>query len=283
MTIETVTWSESLRSAREGLGLTRAALAQLVGVPADTLRRWEDGSRRPAEPRLKALLAELKVAGVEANAILADAGYHPEPTLFPNWRFPNYFYTVEELQQAVEEVPWPEFVLDNNVQVVAANSAAQAVWGVDFRAERARRNRAQMNLLSVASDNAFGERLVNWDECIGIIASVFKGQPRDPESIDEPSAYFNAVLGEFSKGDPAFLARFLKTFADAPARDPKCRWSFPVIWRDDEFGEMRFRGVVSTASEPDGFGFNDWIPIDAPTWSALDQVKARFGERKARR
>lgn len=270
-----MSWPERLRSAREDLGLTRAALAHQLGVPPDTLRRWEDGSRRPGEQKLRVLLAELKIVGADANTILEDAGYHAEPTLFPNWRFPNYFYTVEELQQAVEEVPWPEFVLDNNVQVVAANNAAQAVWGVDFQVERARRTRAQMNLLSVASDNAFGERLVNWDECIGIISSVFKGQPRDPESIDEPSVYFNAVLDEFSKGDPAFLARFLETFTDAPVRDPKCRWSFPVIWRDEEFGEMRFCGMVSTASEPDGLGFNDWIPIDAESWVVLDKVKSR--------
>jgi len=268
-------WNERLRVARSALGLTRRALATQIGVPSDTLRRWEDGSRRPPESKLLALMAALKVPATDANAILEGAGYRPEPTLFPNWRFPNYFYSVRELQGAVEEVPWPEFVLDNNVQIVAANRAAQVIWGVDFQAERARRTRAQMNLLGVASDDAFSNRLVNWDECIGVMASVFKGQPRDPESLDTPSAYFNAVLAEFATGSPAFLSRFLKAFAETPAREPKCRWTFRVVWRDDEFGEMNFRGVVSTANERDGLAFNDWVPVDATTWTALENVKAR--------
>jgi len=268
-------WNDDLRAARDALGLTRSTLADRVGVPAETLRRWEDGSRRPPESKLRGLLEALKVAGVEANAILVGAGYRPEPTLFPNWRFPDYFYSAAELEAAVEEVPWPEFVVNSNVQLMAANRAAQALWGVDFATERARRTPAQMNLLSVAGDHAFGDRLVNWDECVGTIASVFKGQPRDPESIDEPSAYFNAVLAEFARGDPAFLARFLRVFAETAAREPKCRWTFNVVWRDDDFGEMRFRGVVSTASEPDGLAFNDWTPIDSETWIALEKVKAR--------
>lgn len=268
-------WNERLRHGRDALGLSRSALGARSGVPAETIRRWEDGSRRPPEAKLRALLAELKIVGAESNEILEDAGYHSEPTLFPNWRFPDYFYSADELDSVVETMPWPEFVVDNNVQVVAANRAAQALWGVDFPAERRSRSRAQMNLLAVASDNRFADRLVNWDEVIGIMASVVKGQPRDPESLDEPSAYFNEVMAEFARGDPAFLARFLKSFAAAPAREPKCRWTFRVVWMDDEFGEMRFVAMASTASEPAGLAFNDWIPVDADTWTVLEKVKSR--------
>jgi hypothetical protein len=48
--------------------------------------------------------------------------------------------------------------------------------------------------------------------------------------------------------------------------EPKCRWSFPIIWRDD-LGEMRFLNVINTASEPDGLAFNDWVPVDANAWA----------------
>jgi transcriptional regulator with XRE-family HTH domain len=268
-------WARELKNLREQVGLSRAALARRCSIPRDTLRRWEDGTRRPQEFRLRRLLDELKATGVSANQILEGAGYRAEPTLFPNWRYPSYFYSLDELPEVVEQVPWPEFVLDTNVQVIAANAAIQAVWGVDFELERSRRTRAQMNMLSVASDHHFVDHLANWDEAIGVIASVFKGQPRDPESLEDPSAYFNAVLAEFAGGDPAYLARFLKIFAEAPAREPKCRWTYRVVWRDDEFGEMRFLGVVSTASEPGGLGFNDWHPLDADTWLALEQIRSR--------
>lgn len=59
----------------------------------------------------------------------------------------------------------------------------------------------------------------------------------------------------------------------------QCRWSYRVVWRDLELGEMRFHCLVSTASEPDGLAFNDWHPVDSDTWSVLEQVTARHAER----
>jgi transcriptional regulator with XRE-family HTH domain len=279
MTDSATSWHAQLRNERGRVGLSRPSLAELVGVPVDTLRRWEDGSRRPPERRLRQLLDVLKVTGGAANAILAGAGYRVDPTLFPNWQYPNYFFDAAELEKVVENVPWPEFVLDNNIEVVAANAAVQAVWGIDFAAERAKRTRAQMSLLSVASDLRFADRLLNWDECLGVISGVFKGQPRSPESLDEPSPYFDAVLAEFADGDPVFLQRFLRVFSAAKPERPKCRGTYPVVWKDEEFGVMRFLALRTTASEPDGLGFNDWMPIDGETWGVLDRVTARTAGR----
>ena len=104
---------------------------------------------------------------------------------------------------------------------------------------------------------------------------MLKGRPNDARTLDEPDPYFSLVLGEFAKGDTAFLGRMIEIFASTPARDPKVRWSYPVAWRDDDFGDMRFMSIVGTASEPDGLAFNDWIPLDAESWEALERVKAR--------
>lgn len=255
--------------------MTRAQLAALSGVPADTIRRWEDGTRNPTLSRLLRVLDALDCPSAEVNAVLKDAGFPTQRTLFPTDRFPKYFYTVEELQTAVEEVPWPEFVLNDNVEVVAANATLQALWGIDFPRERATRRPSQMNLLSVASDRLFTDHVLNWDECVATLASVFKGRPRDPQTLDQPDPYFNAVLAEFAQGNPAFLKRLIEVFASAPAREAKCRWTYRVDWKDSEFGVMRFVAVVNTASEPDALAFNDWIPIDAESWNNLEQVKAR--------
>jgi hypothetical protein len=151
----------------------------------------------------------------------------------------------------------------------------QALWNTDFAEERSQRSRSQMNLLSVSSDHMFTDHVVNWDECLATIVSVFKGRPERPDDIDDPDAYFNAVLQEFASGDPAFLRGLIDVWQKTDGRAPKCRWSYRVVWRDDAFGEMRFLGIVSTASEPDGLGFNDWHPLDAATWDALEKVKAR--------
>lgn len=48
---------------------------------------------------------------------------------------------------------------------------------------------------------------------------------------------------------------------------------------DDEFGDMRFLGIVSTASEPDALAFQDWHPVDAATWEVLERVKSRADQR----
>jgi transcriptional regulator with XRE-family HTH domain len=281
MTNATTSWRDILRAARERPGMTRAQLAERSGVPVDTIRRWEDGTRNPTLPRLLRVLDALDCPSAEMNAVLRGAGFPTQRTLFPTERFPSYFYSVDELQTAVEEVPWPEFVLNDNIEIVAANALAQALWGIDFVREREARKPHQLNLLSVASDRLFTERVLNWDEAVATLASVLKGQgPRDPHTLDQPAPYFNAVLAEFAQGDPGFLRRLIDIFNSTPGREPKCRWTYPVHWKDDDFGEMRFISLVNTASEPDALAFSDWIPIDAGTWDALEKKKALLARRE---
>ena len=268
-------WRSRLRATRERLGVSRAELARRSGVPADTLRRWEDGTRNPRHASLRAVLDALDCPSAEANAILTEVGFPPARTLFPGDRFPNYYYTVDELQDAVEQVPWPEFVINDNVEVVAANAAVQALWCIDFAHEQSWRTSAQMNALSFASDHHFADRIVNWEEVVATLVSTFKGRPRDPRTIDEPDPYFEAVLAEFAGGDPVFLQRLLKVWESTPPAEPKVRRTYRIVWNDPEFGDMRFLGLATTASEPDGLSFNDWHPLDAASWDALERVKAR--------
>lgn len=44
---------KSLLELRQKLGCSRAHLAALLGVPIETLRRWEDGTRNPSAPARK--------------------------------------------------------------------------------------------------------------------------------------------------------------------------------------------------------------------------------------
>ncbi len=268
-------WRQKLRAARHAAGVSQREVAERAGVSPESIRAYETGRRRPTRERLAAILEALEATVYDTNQIMEAANFTTPSTIFPDAEYPNYFFTIEELQTEVELVEWPEFVLNNANEVVAANAAVQALWGIDFARERETHTRAQLNLLSVASQRKFADRIVNWDECVATLAAVFKGRPVNPASLDEPDPYFSEVLQEFADGDPAFLARLVQIWMTTPGRDAKVRWSYRVVWRDDELGEMRFHAIVGTASEPGGLSFNDWQPLDAATWTALAQVKAR--------
>jgi transcriptional regulator with XRE-family HTH domain len=268
-------WRHKLRGVRQRVGISQREVAERAGLSQESIRAYETGRRRPTRERMTAILQALEATAYEANDVLEAAGFSTPSTMFPDDEYPNYFFSVDELQAEVELAEWPEFVLNNANEVVAANAAVQALWGIDFAHERETRTRAQLNLLSVASQQRFAERIVNWDECVATLAAVFKGRPVNPASLDEPDPYFSEVLQGFADGDPAFLARLVQIWMATPGRDAKVRWSYRVVWRDEEFGEMRFRSVVGTANEPGGLSFNDWQPLDAETWGVLERVKRR--------
>lgn len=275
-------WRLLIREARERAGLSQRALAERAHVSPETVRGYESGRRsNPSRDRLLRLLSALDAPRELATGILEGAGFAAPPTLFPLDEHPRYFFSVDELQSEVELIAWPEFVLNNANEVVAANTAVQKLWGIDFQQERAKRTRAQLNLLAVASQRHFADRMLNWDECVATLAAVFKGSPVRPASLDEPDPYFHQVLDEFAAGDPAFLARLVEVWASTPARDAKVRWDYRVVWQDPEYGVMRFHALVGTASEPAGLAFNDWIPVNAESWSVLEQVKARADQRRS--
>ena len=272
-------WRDTLRDARRRIGLSQIGLARLAGLSAETVRAYENARRMPRREHLITLLRALDAPLDVANDILEGAGFAPEPTLFPLDEFPDFFFTIDELQTEVERVPWIEFVVNEQIELVAANTAAQAVWDVDFRHERHARSAAQMNLLSVASDRKFAERVTNWDECVATMIAVAKGRPERPHSMEAPNTYFEEVLKEFANRNGAFLERLIGLWATTPAREAKVRWDYRVVWGDPQFGEMRFMSLVSMASAPDALSFNDWIPVDAESWRVLELVKSRWKAR----
>lgn len=265
-------WGAQLLAARRRLRVSREALAGASGISAATVRAYETGRRRPRREHLEQLLFHLNVPFDEANAIIEAAGFAPRRTRFTPDTHPHYYYALDELQAVIAEAPWPEFVMNDSTEVIATNAAVDALWGIDFAHERRVRSAVQRNILSVASEHRFAEHVVNWEECVAAMAMILKTRP---QSLDEPNPYFDAVLAEFARGDPAYLARLAEVWAKTPPHDSRVVWHYRVVWRDDEYGEMRFLATVAPASEPDGTGFNSWHPVDADSWSVLESVKAR--------
>ncbi len=266
-------WGGSLRTARQRLRLSRAELAELAGVSMETVKAYETGTRPPTRANLERLLNALQLERVQANAIREAAGFAPVRSLFTD--YPDYEYTIGELQTLVEQVPWPEFVLNDSVELVAANRVAGAVWGIDFERELGRRGPVEMNLLAVANEQDFPARVENWEEVLSLLAAVVKGQFIRPQTAPPASPYLNEVFSHFVAGGGDFLARFLDIWNAAEPLPPKVRWSYRVTWRDPEFGHIRFHCLVSTASEKDGLAFNDWYPVDLASFDVLEKVKAR--------
>ena len=273
-------WRGLLRSERLRLGLSQVGLGALVGLSAESIRKYEAGGRTPTRATLERLLRALQLSAEQGRAILHGAGFAAADTLFPAAGYPDYYFSVAELRTYVEQVPWPEFVANDLAEVVAANRAAQALWGIDFEAELARRSRARLNLLSVAAERHFSERVVNWSACLAILVGVFKGRPQDALALEDPGAFFSEVLTAYSANDPGAIPQLLSTWESTPPQAAKVRWSYPLVWREPGVGDIEFLALVSTASEPDALAFNDWIPIDPASHAQLAAIVG--GSRGAR-
>ena len=271
-------WRTRLRSERLRLGLSQVRVGALVGVSPETIRKYESGGRTPARATLVRLVSALQLPAEQGRAILRGAGFSAADTLFPADGYPDYYFTVPQLRTAVEQVPWPQFVTNDLAEVVAANRPAQALWGIDFTAELARRSRAQLNLLAVAAERHFTERVTNWSECLAVLAGIFKGRPREAIALDDPGAFFAEVLTAYATNDPGGIPALISAWERTPPQAAKVRWSYPLRWREDGIGEIAFLALVSVASEPDGLWFNDWIPADPASHARLmETLEARRG------
>jgi transcriptional regulator with XRE-family HTH domain len=263
-------WQAELREARQALGLSQRALAAAAGVAAQTVKSYELGLRRPSRELLSAILTALKLERTKRNRILMAAGFAPDGlALRP--QNADLMFSEQEAAQEAERQRWPAFVLNEVMEVVCANRVAQQLWGVNLGGEFP--NSLDRNLLGVASNPRFADRCVNWDEAIGVMISVFKGHHRGAEDLDQPSPYFQTVLQQFLAGDPKYVRRFLSLWETVQPAHAKIRWSYPVVWEEPGIGRMRFHCIASSANEADGLSFNDWIPLDAESWAALEALR----------
>jgi transcriptional regulator with XRE-family HTH domain len=154
-------WRRALREARERLGLSRDEAARLSGVSMNTVKSYELGRRRPLRHHLGAVLTAYRLNREEQRPILEGAGFVAND----GWEGDgsgHLWHSAEEAEAEVQRHDWPAFVLDEFVRVVAANDAAQRLWGVDLRHEFT--SSVDRNLLSVASNPRFADRCVNWDK-----------------------------------------------------------------------------------------------------------------------
>lgn len=268
----TTDWHLTLRAAREAVHLTRDALGQLAGVSPETVKAYELGVRQPSSGLLIALLEALKLERGARNGILMAAGFAPDGWVLGPSGYPTFMFDKDEAIEYVQQLRWPAFVMNEFLEVVGVNRICEQLWGIDF--EREFPTSLDRNMLAVSSQPRFATK-VNWDEMLSVAIAVFKGHHRGAEGVEQGSPYFNEVIARFMQGEPHYVTRFFELFQATPPREPKVRWSYPVVWTEPGLGVLRFEAVVSTANEPDGLAFNDWMPLDAATWDRLGKISGR--------
>ena len=205
----------------------------------------------------------------EANNIRLALGLAPDRRDYGTPNIADQF-TVEELDIELQRLAWPAFAANELMEVVAANRAAQTLWGVDLSQELL--EPTERNLLRIASNPRFADHCLNWDEVVGVMIGMWKSNHRGPETLDEPSLYFHRLLQDFSAGDPKYVKRFLDVWERTEPHVPKIRIHYPVVWQHDEVGEMRFLGVQTSANIWEALGWTDWIPADTQSWERFTRL-----------
>lgn len=270
----TTGWRVLLRAERHRLRLTQAELAKRADLAPETLRKYESGGRSPTRASIERLLTALQVSQTTVREVLGELGFAAAATLRTAVSDPDYHFTVPQLRAFVEETPWPQFAVNNLMEIVAANAAAQTLWGIDLPAEFERRSRAELNFLAMAAERRFSERIGNWTELMGLIVGVLKAIPQSLSMLDEPGSLFGEVFATFAENDPTAIPKLFALWERTSRATAKVRWNYPVIWRDPGVGEIRFLGTVTVANEPEAIGFNDWIPADAVSHALFEKVLA---------
>lgn len=269
-------WSAKLQAARKSLRLTRAALAAVVGVSAQTIKAYELGNRHPARPILLAILDELKIERGARDEILLSAGLAPVGMYIGPNREPDYLFTPEQAAEYIAALPWPAFILDDLMQVVCGNRLVEALWGVDI--ERDYPDLIDRSLIRFSTAPRFADRVLNWDDLVSVGIAVFKGHHLGRETLETPSVFFTRALETIMQGDARYVNRFFQLWEATPPNKPKVRWSYPMVWQGEDGEVLRFRVNVSEANDPRGLAFNDMLPVDGQTWEAVERLSERFRE-----
>ena len=253
------------------------SVAEQLGLSVQALRAYETGRRRPRRDTLLKIVALLQFTAADANTLLEQAGFAPEPGLYPAHEFPEYAFRVEELQRFLDKRPWPAIATDDAIRILAANRAMQALWRFDFNRLRRQREPDEMTLFAIIGELKLLDRISNWPDFLRAAASLNKGRPSRATltSPERRLASLEAMAGD----DRVRLKRMRDIWAKARPGPQRIQADFPIVWSDPEYGELHFRSVVSVASAADRLDFRDWHPVDAPTWRAIEGLTA--GTRRA--
>jgi transcriptional regulator with XRE-family HTH domain len=266
-------WRAQIREHRQRLGVTQPELARRTGLSLTAVKAYENGKRRPSTDALDAILVALGLAPEQANPIRAGAGYAINfSALFDN----RYIFDREFAQQQADRLPWPVYITNQATLVVVYNRAFEALLDVDV--EREFPDPAERNLLAYASEPRFTRGLENFDEVVGMLIGLAKGDPRVEADVERPPPWSAEAVQKFLQKDPAFIRPFLELWEKQPPIPHRTRHVYEVHWRfRGEPPALRFIASLSPADLWDELWWNEWTPADARTHDRLAEIVRQGG------
>lgn len=271
---EPADWHALIRAERRRLGITQTELAERSGLSPETVRKYEAGSRTPTRASIERVLAALQAPHTTVRRVLLDLGMAAPGSLYGLGGVEDYRFTVPELRAFVEETPWPQFVINNTLEIVVANAATQALWEMDLSPQVLERTRARVNLLAILVHHRLRQSLKNRFEIMAIVVSVLKVFPESRTLLEAPGSLFAEVFDAFAATDPKAINKLYALWDRTPPASQKLRWNFPVVWSEPEIGDIRMIGTVTAASHVNSLVFVDWIPRDGPSHVQLEALLA---------
>lgn len=272
--LDEAAWHDLIRAERRRLGITQTELAERAGLSPETVRKYESGSRTPSRASIDRVLGALQAPHTTVRRVLLDLGMAAPGSLYGLGGIEDYRFTIPELRSFVEQTPWPQFVINNTLEIVVANAATQALWEMDLSLQVLERTRAKVNLLAILAHHRLRESLKNRFEIMAIIVSVLKVFPESRTLLDAPGSLFAEVFDDFAASDPTAINKLYALWDRTPPASQKLRWNFPVIWTEPETGEVRMIGTVTAASHVNSLVFVDWIPRDGDSHARLETLLA---------
>ncbi len=163
-------WRTRLRDARVARGVTFAELARRTGLSVSALKAYESGRRHPSPTALDEIIAAVGIAHEEGNPIRAGAGFAIDfAALFDQ----RYVFDLRIAQQQLDRLPWPAYITNQATLVVAFNRPFATLLGVEPEIDFP--DPAERNLLAYANQPRFTRCLENFDEVVGMLIGLAKG------------------------------------------------------------------------------------------------------------
>ncbi len=264
---EALDWRSTLQGWRRRKGLTQLELANAADLSGATVRAYERGARQPSRGALIKLIRALGIPRQDANQILAAAGYAIDWQMLLDGR---YVFDEKRARAQLDACEWPAFMTDQGVNLVATNKAFERVWDVDLESEF--QDPASRNFLAGASDPRFARCLENFDEVVGFMVGLAKGDPRMEQDLENPAPWLREAVERFLQGDRELISRVMRIWERAEPIPHLTRHQYEVKWLFRGELAMRFIGITTIADVWNELSWNDWIPADAEAWRILRDI-----------
>ena len=268
-------WYVLLRCARRDLGLSPAYLAERAGVSEASVRAYEMGRRHPTREHLAEMLNYLRLDRRSRNEVLIAAGFAPDAIDMPDGSLSR-----RDAAHLVHERPWPAFVLNEVMEIVASNRIGGRLMGLtrhdlDDRVER--------NVLVIAARVVAApttDQMRDW----GVVARrvIARMKAVGVGTLDDPDPYFAAILERIARGGRGLVREFAAQWEETqPEGQPSVSWSYPARWTLRDGRTLNLHCVAARVNSRDPIEIHDLIPADAASAGLLyEGAAARPGRQR---